>query len=112
MTTAAIASAFAVTPPPARQAATGKTMPAGGNAAPAGAVMTTDLSRMVEALNEYLASSQRSLLFHYDATAGRTIITVVDPSSNAIVRQIPPDELLALARAMAAGRPGLLDHYA
>jgi flagellar protein FlaG len=59
-----------------------------------------DLSRVSEGLNRYLTSSQRNLNFRVDESSGRTIITVVNPETNEVVRQIPPEELLALARTM------------
>lgn len=59
-----------------------------------------DLSRVVENLNKFMESSQRNLNFRFDEASGRTIITVVNPQTDEIVRQIPPEELLALARTM------------
>ena len=59
-----------------------------------------DLSRVTEGLNRYLTNSQRNLNFRFDESSGRTIITVVNPETNEVVRQIPPEELLSLARTM------------
>ncbi|MFO1376440.1 MAG: flagellar protein FlaG [Steroidobacteraceae bacterium] len=68
-----------------------------------------DLSRMVEKLNEFLRQSARHLQFRYDDSSGRTVITVVDAANGDVIRQIPSDELLALAERMrAAGQPGAL----
>ena len=68
-----------------------------------------DFSRMVEKLNEFLRQSARHLQFRYDDSSGRTVITVVDAANGDVIRQIPSDELLALAERMrAAGQPGAL----
>lgn len=45
---------------------------------------------------------QRRLQFHVDAESGRTVITVIDRDTEEIIRQIPPEEMLALARRLEA----------
>ncbi len=68
-----------------------------------------DLSRVVEKLNEFLRQSARNLQFRYDDSSGRTVITVVDAATGDVIRQIPSEELLALAERMhAKGQPGSL----
>ncbi len=85
----------------AAQAITVETAPApGGKDLPRPLPQPVDLSRVVENLNRFLESSQRNLNFRFDEASGRTIITVVNPETNEIVRQIPPEELLSLARTM------------
>ena len=56
-----------------------------------------DVARAVERLNELMVSRRRSLRFDVDEGSGRTIITVINASTNEIVRQIPPEELLQIA---------------
>jgi flagellar protein FlaG len=56
-----------------------------------------DVDRAVERLNELMSSRRRSLRFDVDAGSGRTVITVINASTNEIVRQIPPEELLQIA---------------
>lgn len=68
-----------------------------------------DLSRMVEKLSEFLQQNVRSLRFHFDHGSGRTVITVVDAATGDIVRQIPSDEWLAIAKRLeSVGRAGVL----
>ncbi len=71
-----------------------------GKDLPRPAPRPVDLSRVVEGLNRFLESSQRNLNFRVDEASGRTVITVVNPETNEIVRQIPPEELLTLARTL------------
>jgi flagellar protein FlaG len=56
-----------------------------------------DVDRAVERLNELMSSRKRSLRFDVDTGSGRTVITVINASTNEIVRQIPPEELLQIA---------------
>jgi uncharacterized FlaG/YvyC family protein len=63
----------------------------------------------VEVLEQYLASSARTLQFRRDPDAGRTIILVVDPNTGEVLRQIPPKERLALAHWIAPPRTTVID---
>ena len=56
----------------------------------------------VKQLNEYVQSTQRSLKFDYDEDASETVITVVDRSTNEVIRQIPDEVALELARSLSA----------
>jgi flagellar protein FlaG len=63
-------------------------------------------ARQIEA---YLKSNGRSLEFRVDAQTHRTIVTVRDKASGEVIRQIPGDEVLQLARRLAQGSGALLD---
>jgi flagellar protein FlaG len=54
--------------------------------------------RAVETLNELVQNQRRSLHFSVDQDTGRTVIRVVDPATDEVIRQIPPEEVLNLAR--------------
>jgi len=56
------------------------------------------LDKMVSNLNDAVQNVQRSLEFNIDKDAGRIVINVVDKISKDIVRQIPSEEVLVLAR--------------
>jgi flagellar protein FlaG len=56
----------------------------------------------VKQLNEYVQSTQRGLKFDYDEAASETVITVVDRSTNEVIRQIPDEVALELARSLSA----------
>lgn len=61
-----------------------------------------DVAKAVERLNELMTSRNRSLRFEVDAASGRTVITVINEATKEVVRQIPPPELLQLARNLDA----------
>jgi flagellar protein FlaG len=68
-------------------------------------------SAMVEAMKrmkDFIQTVDRDLLFEIDKESGRTIITVIDAKTDEIVRQIPPEEVLSVMRALEHGR-GLLE---
>lgn len=51
----------------------------------------------VRNVNEYVHNVQRNLQFSVDEASGNTIIKVIDAETDEVVRQIPSQELLALA---------------
>lgn len=88
---------------PARAAPTGKDAPVAGEdvpAQPAASRPAVDVETTVRKLNELMAQRQRNLNFRVDEASGRTVITVLDATTKRIVRQIPAEEVLALARAI------------
>lgn len=61
-------------------------------------VQEDELSSAVSDINEYLQSIHRELEFNIDDDTGRTVIKVISPESDEVIRQIPAEEVLALAR--------------
>jgi flagellar protein FlaG len=61
-------------------------------------VPVVDVERAVQRLNELASRKERSLRFQVDQGSGRTVITVINATTKEIIRQIPPEELLAIAR--------------
>ena len=82
----------------------GRVLPSGGNGLPVRAEpvppVPVDISRAITNLNRFLEDSQRDFLFRLDQASGRTVITIVNPSTGEIVRQIPPEEVLNAARTL------------
>lgn len=64
---------------------------------PSAPAVEQDLNGVVESLNDYLQSVERDLMFSVDENSGRTIITVMDRQSQEVIRQIPPEAVVALA---------------
>ena len=108
---------------PARMPATTTTSPesirANASAATGGkaidAVLATDtrpaaadaLIKAVEEINEFVKLAQRQLEFTVDEDTGRTVITVRNAETEEIIRQIPPERALAIAKNLQEGQ-GLL----
>ncbi len=85
--------------------ASGKPLPRAGTVAPAPQaapveVEKIDISRAILSINTFLQDNQRGLRFQVDKSSGRTVITVINPVSGEVVRQIPPQELLNIARQL------------
>ncbi len=59
----------------------------------------------VTRLNDYVQSVQRDLQFQLDDSSGKTIVTVLDSQTNEVVRQIPDDVALRLARELQQDEP-------
>ncbi len=56
------------------------------------------LEDSVSQLKNLVQSVQRDLQFSIDDFSGRTVITVLDSKTEEIIRQIPSEEVLALAK--------------
>jgi flagellar protein FlaG len=52
---------------------------------------------------------RRELQFNVDETSGRVVIKVVDTETKDVIRQIPPEEVLALCEHLSEDK-GLLLH--
>ncbi len=60
-----------------------------------------ELEDVVSRLQDYVQSIQRDMQFHIDDATGRVIVQVIDSNSKEVVRQIPSEEMLAIARHLA-----------
>jgi flagellar protein FlaG len=63
-------------------------------------------------LNEILRDRERDLEFTVDDVTGRTVLKVIHAESGEIIRQIPPEELLNIARAFIEGTGSLIEEQA
>jgi flagellar protein FlaG len=61
------------------------------------------LKEAIAAANESFASHGSSIEFSVDPQQGKTIVKVVDKSTGQLIRQIPSEEMIAIAQA--------LDHF-
>lgn len=57
-----------------------------------------DLDKAVQELQEFVDKLGRDLSFRRDESIDRSIITVRDTNTNQLVRQIPAEEVVAIAR--------------
>lgn len=65
-------------------------------------VRTQRVEQAVEKLNDYVQSFQRDLRFSLDEDLGRTVVSVVDRNTQEVIRQIPNETALQLARNLKA----------
>jgi flagellar protein FlaG len=59
-------------------------------------------------IDSYLKSVGRNLDIHVDHDTGRTVVVVRDTSTGDVIRQIPSEEALRLARSLAGGNNAAL----
>jgi len=68
--------------------------------APAAKPAREKVKEAVEEIQRNISSSNTDLQFSVDSATGRTIVSVVDAETKEIVRQIPTEEVMKLARAL------------
>jgi flagellar protein FlaG len=100
--------AAAPAPALARPSDDPRTAPAAQAAAPDPAALQT----RIDTLNRYLRSVDQSVRFERDEGTGLTIVRVVDESTAEVVRQIPTEAMLAIARTLARQKGLLVDDRA
>jgi flagellar protein FlaG len=59
-----------------------------------------EVREAAQQIETYLKSIGRNLEFRVDENSGRTVITVKDSTTGEVIRQIPGDESLRLARSL------------
>ncbi len=88
----------------------GKTVPSAtgstGNPLPPPGGPGEQLRQTVVELNRHVQQVRRDLRFEIDESTGRPIIKVLDSESQEVIRQIPPEEALAVAHRMQTGEDG------
>ena len=75
---------------------------AGGQDLPPGkakaAKTTEEVEFVVSEISDFVQNFQRDLQFSVDTESGRTVIKVVDSKTDEVIRQIPSEETLRMAR--------------
>jgi flagellar protein FlaG len=69
-------------------------------AATANAPSQDQLDNAMSEVTKALAPVARNLQFSIDDATGRSVVKVVDSTTNEVIRQIPSEELLAITRSM------------
>lgn len=59
-----------------------------------------ELDQAVEAVNEFVKPFNNALNFSVDQESKTTVVKVIDQSTKEVIRQIPSEEMLALAKAL------------
>ena len=68
-----------------------------------------ELQQKLQDLNEEVQSRQRDLSFSVDDDTGRTVVKVINSYTDEVVRQIPAEEVLQIARRIENGDGGMLE---
>ena len=95
--------------------ATAPVLPGKGQAASPPAVpahANTELRRALDALFQRLDSSRTELNFRVDHALNQVVISIVDPDTGAVLRQIPGEEVLRMAQSLQEYLGGLVDEKA
>lgn len=77
---------------------------ASGNTAPAAQSQkqsAQELAQATQDISDYIQTVSRSLQISVDGDLGATVIKVLDTDTDEIVRQIPAEEILQIARFLA-----------
>ncbi|MCX7178486.1 MAG: flagellar protein FlaG [Proteobacteria bacterium] len=69
-----------------------------------------EVTRVTEELQRRVSSAAPELQFSVDHTSGRSVIRITDPSTNEVIRQIPSEEALQIAKGLDQFQKGLLLH--
>jgi flagellar protein FlaG len=100
-------SSSAASPLPKRQGVAADGQPQDQPAATsADQVSETAMQAAVTRLNDYVQNVQRNLEFSVDKETGCTVVTVRDGETNEVIRQIPPEKMLAVMRALVERESG------
>jgi len=59
------------------------------------------VEQAVSSINEFVQNQQRTIRFSIDEQSGRDVVVVVDQLTDEVIRQIPNEELLVIARRLA-----------
>jgi len=79
-----------------------------GKVSPQEVTQKVDAEDVVQAvidITEYVQNVSRDLQFQVDKQTGDTIVTVIDTETKEIIRQIPSEEIVAMARHIAENAP-------
>ncbi len=58
------------------------------------------LSSVIQSINQRVQALQRDLVFSVDEETGKDVVTILDSKSSKVIKQIPSEEMLQLARKL------------
>ncbi|GAB4356802.1 MAG: hypothetical protein Kow006_24140 [Gammaproteobacteria bacterium] len=67
-----------------------------------------DLNRAVSRIQDFVQSIRRELQFSVEEESGRTVIRVIDSETDKVIRQIPPEEVIAVSNQLREMSEGIL----
>ncbi len=89
-------------PAPAEQRQTAATQ--GETLPPAAAQSQQQLDGAVQNLKSFVQNVQRELNFSIDESSGMTVVKIIDSQTDEVIRQIPAEEVLAIAEQVRAAQ--------
>ena len=96
-----VEDASALSREPAAAQAPAQSVPASEQNLPPGANPDREaVQQAVSSMNAFVQNLQRDLQFEVDLDMGHTVISVVDRSTNEVIRQIPSEEAVARAQQL------------
>lgn len=66
------------------------------------------MSKAVKDIEDMIQTSRREIRFEVREETGTSVIRVLDKETQKVIRQFPPEEIIALAERFANKSPGLL----
>ncbi len=75
----------------------GQSLPQAGQSVPP-PVSADQLSAAVDAINQFLKANARQFVFQLDSSSGKSRVTIVNPQTGDVVRQIPDPNVLEMAQ--------------
>jgi flagellar protein FlaG len=70
----------------------------------------TEVTNAVDKLNDFASKNASALNFSRDEETGKTIIKVIDTATDTLIRQIPSEEAIAIAKSIDKMQGLLIDH--
>ncbi|NUU00170.1 flagellar protein FlaG [Herbaspirillum robiniae] len=70
----------------------------------------SDVNDAVGKLNDFAAANASALNFSKDQDTGKTIVKVVDTATDTVIRQIPSEEAIAIAKSIDKMQGLLINH--
>lgn len=71
-----------------------------------------DVASAVDKLNDFARQNASDLDFSQDKETGKTIVKVVDTATDTVIRQIPSEEAIAIAKSIDKMQGVLINHKA
>lgn len=78
---------------------------ADGKTVPPQAPTVEQVTEAIGSISDYVQTVSRDLSFQVDDSTGSTIVSVFDSQTEELIRQIPSDEVVSMARYLAEHAP-------
>ncbi len=100
LTSSARYARISMTTAPQAPPATANASPEAGKEQSPAAIDPKALQSALSKMTEHVQNLQRALQFSVDEESGETVVKVVDSETKEVIRQIPSEELLAIANRL------------